>query len=246
MLILAIETSGQEGSVAVLQDALPAASKSLAKGRTAQDLAPAIDQLWRQLGIRPAEVDLIAVSTGPGSFTGLRIGITTAKTLAYALGCEILGIDSLDAIAARAAPNSLPVDCSAVELDVVVDAQRQELFVGRFRRTSAGVVPSASPWIRCGVTEVLPAALWLAQLAPQTAVTGTGLKRLLERMPARAIIAPAEVWQPTAESIGALAFAAWQSGRRSDLFTLGPTYLRPSYADEKIRGLNSNNEGSKP
>lgn len=93
---------------------------------------------------------------------------------------------------------------------------------------------------------MLPAARWLAQLAPQTAVTGTGLKRLLERMPAGAFIAPAEVWRPTAESTGALAFAAWRSGQRADLFTLVPTYLRPSYAEEKIQGPSSNVQGLEP
>ena len=65
--------------------------------RSAQSLAPAIEALLTQVGWLPRDVQLVAVSVGPGSFTGLRVGVTTAKVFAYAVGAEVLGIDTLEA-----------------------------------------------------------------------------------------------------------------------------------------------------
>src|SRR5207342_1377544 len=93
--------------------------------RTAQVLAPAIQQLLTAAEWSPKSVDLVAVTAGPGSFTGLRIGVTTAKAFAYAIGADVLGINTLEALALQAAPSASP-------LWTVLDAQRQELFAARF------------------------------------------------------------------------------------------------------------------
>lgn len=232
MLILAIETSGREGSVALLRDTVVADRLTIEGGRTAQDLAPSIGQLWQNLGVRPSDVRLIAVSTGPGSFTGLRVGITTAKTLAYALRCDVIGVDTLDAIAAQVPVGTAP---TKGHLEVVVDAQRQELFVGSYARAPVPIPDGGSPWERRGVTELVSAAAWLSQLAPGTLVSGPGLKRHSEHVPGIVELVTSDLWQPTADAIGRLAFAAWQSGRRDDLLKLAPTYIRPSYAEDKVQ-----------
>jgi tRNA threonylcarbamoyladenosine biosynthesis protein TsaB len=231
--ILAIETASPGGSVALLAGDQLAGRIALdpAVG-SARTLAPAIQRLLNDAGIRAEELKLIAVCTGPGSFTGLRIGITTAKTLAYALGCQVLGVDTLDAIAAQV-PRPDDGEHSG-ELHAVIDAQRRELFVGKF-----GLIPeaaaAASAWRRRGETEVLAAEQWLSQLAPGTIVTGPGLNRLADRLPPQVVVMPQEHWAPDAATVGRLAYTAWQAGRRDDLFKLAPTYIRPSYADEKAK-----------
>ena len=229
MLILAIETSGKEGSVAILEDGSLRARKSVPPTQTARLLAPAMAEVLREVGAAPGQLQLIAVSIGPGSFTGLRVGLTTAKTLAYGVGCDLIGVDTLDVIAAQA-----PADESgSSELHVVIDAQRRELFHARFAQEPPSEQRPERHWRRSGATEVVAADVWLGQLTPQTLVTGPVLKRLSDRIPAGVSVAPAAAWDPGAETVGKLAYAAWLQGRRDDLWKLTPAYIRSSYAEEK-------------
>ena len=85
MRLLALETSGMSGSVATLASGgKPQVVRLPATERSARGLAPAVREAVRLAGWKPTEVGVVAVTVGPGSFTGLRIGVTTAKTLAYA------------------------------------------------------------------------------------------------------------------------------------------------------------------
>ena len=226
-----METSSKEGSVALLENESVLGRHSIPTGQTARQLVPALAQLLSDRGIAAGQIHLIAVSTGPGSFTGLRVGVTTAKTLAYAIGCDLVGIDTLDAIAAQA-PAAGGVGVG--ELHIVMDAQRRELFLGRYGRAGGDLGSTAASWQRQGPTELIAAEAWLAQLGPQVLVAGPGLKRLADRIPSHVEAADAQLWEPRAETIGSLAIAAWKSGRRDDLWKLVPTYIRPSYAEEKI------------
>ena len=224
-----METSSKEGSVALLENESVLGRHSIPTGQTARQLVPALAQLLSDRGIAAGQIHLIAVSTGPGSFTGLRVGVTTAKTLAYAIGCDLVCIDTLDAIAAQVASAA-----GVAELHVVMDAQRRELFLGRYGRAEGDLGSTAASWQRQRATEVIAAETWLAQLGPQVLVAGPGLKRLADRIPSHVEAADAQLWEPRAETIGLLAIAAWKSGRRDDLWKLVPTYIRPSYAEEKI------------
>src|SRR5215207_3267182 len=128
--ILAIESSGRHASVAtLLGDAggTRMLGQSLLSGdeRTAQMLAPTIQKLLTEAEWSPKSVELVAVTVGPGSFTGLRIGVTTAKAFAYAIGADVLGINTLEALAVQSPPSESP-------LWTVLDAQRQELFAAKF------------------------------------------------------------------------------------------------------------------
>src|SRR5437016_2738225 len=107
MRALGIETSGTVGSVALVEDGRVLAEETFAKGlRHGQALVPAIGRALAAAGVGKRDVDLFAVGTGPGSYTGLRVGIATAKTLAFALGKPLFGVPSFDAIA-RAIPPAL-------------------------------------------------------------------------------------------------------------------------------------------
>jgi tRNA threonylcarbamoyladenosine biosynthesis protein TsaB len=223
VLILAIETSAQAGSVALLADESLVTQVVLpADRRSAQSLAPAIDELLRSAGVKPAELGFVATTIGPGSFTGLRVGVTTAKTLAYAVGCQCLGVDTLEVIALQVAGERSPDQ----ELQVVLDAQRKELFLARFR------LEGSEP-VRLGENTIVPAGDWLASLQPGTLVSGPGLTRLVDKIPAGVLVAPVELREPTAAAVGQLAHRDYERGRRDDLWKLIPQYLRPSAAEEK-------------
>lgn len=100
MITLGIDTANQTLAIGVIEDDTVLGQIQINKQKNhSVSLMPAIDQLFSALGLTPTAIDRIAVSDGPGSYTGLRIGVTTAKTLAYTLGKELVGISSLQAIA---------------------------------------------------------------------------------------------------------------------------------------------------
>lgn len=231
--ILALETTGLSGSVAALVDGKVIAQQELTAGRrSAQSLAPGIADLWRQVGWKPTDVQLIAVTVGPGSFTGLRVGVTTAKTLAYATGAAVLGIDTLAVIAAQS-----PTDVDNVW--ATFDAQRSELFVAQWQRTEAG---NPLAWQTAGPPKIVDAATWLANLATnkgdRETISGPGLRRWSDKIPAGINVVAEANWQPQATTVGHLAWQLHQSGARQDLWGLSPVYLRASAAEEKFAANN--------
>jgi len=233
VLILAFDTSGFAGSVALLDG--PALIREMAlaaERRSAQTLSPAIASLLQESGVEPAQIKLVATTIGPGSFTGLRVGVTTAKTFAYAVGAQVLGISTLEAIAHDVSPEML--NTAPPGIHAVLDAQRRELFVGGFRVSDAAIPAADLPsLIRTQPDKIISADDWLANLPPRTVVTGTGLAKLEARLPPDVVAAPYQSREPRAAVIGRLAWRDYQSGRRDDLWKLTPVYLRPSYAEEK-------------
>jgi tRNA threonylcarbamoyladenosine biosynthesis protein TsaB len=231
MKILALETSGLAGEVALLSGGELVAERMLdATKRTAQTLAPAIQQLLSNAGWTPQDVQLVAVTIGPGSFTGLRIGVTTAKTFAYAVGCQAIGIDTLETIAAQAPLGTASENHS---LWAVLDAQRGQLYAARFEPATVNKQPA---WQLVQPAAILDADEFLASLSPADLVTGGGLTRLLERLPPGPTIVDSSLWHPRAATVGKLAWRDYQNGRRDDFWTLSPRYLRPSAAEEKRPG----------
>src|SRR5438067_2106851 len=126
--LLILETSGRIGLVGLAEGSRLVASRRLDEARRhARDLAPAVAELLKDQKWKPGDVQAVIVSRGPGSYTGLRVGIMSAKTFAYATGCPLLAIDTFAAIAAQA-----PVEASRV--DVIADAQQEKGYVQRFVR----------------------------------------------------------------------------------------------------------------
>ena len=218
MRILALETSGYSGEVALLEgDRLVYASMLQEGQRTAQSLAPGIQTALAATGWQARDVQLAAVTIGPGSFTGLRVGVTTAKTFAYAVGCDVLGVSTLDTIAAQAPPAN-------GALWAVLDAQRSQLFAARYACVAERWQPTTPP-------QIIDSRLWIEQLGGDLAI-GSGLERLREQLPAGQVL-DESLWQPRAATVGQLAWQAYQGGRRDDLWKLSPLYLRASAAEEK-------------
>lgn len=235
MLILAFDTSTMAGNVALLDDHQTLAAKPLTEDkRSAQTLAPALSSLMRECSVTPSSIRLIATTIGPGSFTGLRVGVTTAKMLAYALNCPVMGLDTLEVLASQVPAEVVEKSVSG-KIHAILDAQRRELVVGRFLADKERATGDSSDLNvhRSAENEILPAETWLASLQPGDIVTGAGASRWLEKLPAGVLVVDSRHREPLAATIGRLALAAHQQGRRDDLWNLAPHYIRPSYADEK-------------
>jgi tRNA threonylcarbamoyladenosine biosynthesis protein TsaB len=225
MQIVAIDTSGRHGSLAVLSGEADQAVilREVVLGgeqRTAQSLAPALRDLLAEASWPPRTTGLVAVTVGPGSFTGLRIGVTTAKAFAYAVGAEIIGVNTLDVLASQVTRAPSP-------LWAIMDAQRQELFAARFESNGADVIPMSQQ------TRIVPKDQWLAGLQAGERVTGPALRGLVLRLPVGVVATPNELWQPTAAAVGKLAWRSYYAGHRDDVWKLLPKYYRPSAAEEK-------------
>ena len=207
------------GSVAVLDDDRLLGQALLdPQQRTAQSFAPAILRQLQEAGWRPQDIQLIAVTVGPGSFTGLRIGVTAAKTLAYAVGAEVIGVNTLHVIASQT-PDGIDQVWAALK------AQRQQLFVGHYRRHE-------TRWETVCDPRIVDNGPWLQSLSPGTAVLGAGLASLRDRLPRGVIVVAEDQWVPQAATVGRLGYLAYQSGKRDDLWKLSPQYYRQSAAEE--------------
>jgi tRNA threonylcarbamoyladenosine biosynthesis protein TsaB len=218
-LILAIEASQTVASVALLDSSGPPRELDLDPGqRSARALAPAVRTLLERSGRQPADVRLVAVSLGPGSFTSLRVGIVTAKTLAYALGVPVLGLGSLDVIAAQAPP--------ARKLAVAIDAGRGQVYAARFDTAHDG------PRARSPVA-LLDLHAWLAGLSTDELVSGPILRRPQLALPPGLSTTRPETWYPRAATLAELARLRHAAGQRDDLWRLAPLYVRPSAAEER-------------
>jgi tRNA threonylcarbamoyladenosine biosynthesis protein TsaB len=222
MRILAIETTDQTGSVAIAEDGNILLELELDRRlRSAQSLAPAMQSVLQQAGWQPKDVQLVGVTIGPGSFTGLRIGVATAKVFAYAVGANVLGVDTLEAIAAAAPPQ-------IAALWTVMDAQRGDVVVRSFIRDVA------DGWLKpAGQQELLPITDWIGRLAPGDRVAGPVLSKIADRLPEGVLTLDRRAWVPRAGQVARLAARDHAAGRRDDLWKLVPAYVRRSAAEEK-------------
>ncbi len=210
---LILETSHRIGKVALAQGETIVGERTLDEARRhARDLAPAIDDLLKGQGWRARELDGVIVSRGPGSYTGLRVGIMSAKTLAFATGCALLAIDTFAAIRQQAPAETMNVD-------VIADAQQDRVYVQRF-----GAHPES--------LTIMPLAVWLeSALAWRVAVTGPGLETYGSRLPAELQVLPPERWLPPPASLLKLGLERFGKGERDEQFTVEPHCFRESSAE---------------
>lgn len=133
MLILGIETATVQAGCAIGGHEGVLASAQSAKGkRHAENLTPAIEFICRQADIELSEIGLVAVDVGPGLFTGLRVGVATAKAIAFGLRVPMIAVSSLDLLA-------FPVRFSNRLIVTAIDARREELYYAFYRQVPGGV-----------------------------------------------------------------------------------------------------------
>lgn len=220
--LLAIDTSTNFAALAIAtsEGAIRVASPD-AEQRHGRQLVPTIASLLREAGLALTDLDGFAVGLGPGSYTGLRIGVTALKTLAYVSGKPIVGLDSLEVIAQNA-----PGD--ALRVSVIADAQRGDLYTADFARSEPqGILLRTTP------TRVEPRTIWESRLGNETCVLGPGLARLSGPLPESIRVSQPERNQPDPHQLAMVALSTWSSGRREDAWTLEPLYLRRSAAEDQ-------------
>ncbi len=211
------------------------------QGSYADALLPVIREMLADTGRDKGELTGVGVTTGPGSFTGVRIGVATAKGLAWALGCELVAVTTLEAMAAALLAEADPDTDLAVP---VLDARRGEVFAGVYRRRGSWVEMVLEP------AAATPDRWWqrLAAELPDPgapAYGGDGTTLLLGqgadlRPELRAVGTPALRDWSSAHPATAPALAAAMGAPDAGLprvhpFTLVPTYLRVSDAEVKRR-----------
>jgi len=220
--ILAIDTSTLYAALAVARaDGFVFVASPDPAQRHGRSLVPGIRDLLRASGLALFEIDALAVGLGPGSYTGLRVGLTAAKTLAYTTGKPLVGLDSLEVIAHNAPPDTRRVAA-------IADAQRGDLYAAEFERPSLG-----APLVRHTPTRIESRDAWLACLAPGTLVLGPDLDRLKPPLPDSVAVATEMFGRPSGRHLIALARAALERGQCDDPWFLEPFYLRRSSAEEK-------------
>jgi len=190
-------------------------------------LAPMLQQMFKQQQIQARDLDLICLCHGPGMFTGLRVGVVTAKALAYAGKIDLVAVNALNAIAAQTFA-TVPAAVEA-NLHVAVNAQRQQLFAAQFKHLG--------PWqVKKHVNDAIVDQRHFVQgLGPSDFATGSGLKPLLDTIAANepaTKIAPPNTWGLSAASVGLVGSAMYEAGHRDDFLKVEPLYFRPSAAEE--------------
>ncbi len=160
---------------------------------------------------------------GPGSYTGLRVGVMAAKTLAYLTGAPLIGLNSLEAVAWNA-PGSVRRVC------VVADAQRGDVYSADFIRKALD-----EPLECVRASEIEPLSTWARRFEPGMLVLGPGLESTSIRLqvPPELLSADAAMNYPDGKRLLELLDREWQAGRREDVWLVEPRYLRRSAAEEK-------------
>jgi tRNA threonylcarbamoyladenosine biosynthesis protein TsaB len=222
MIVLALETSGNRASVAVLEKNHLISSADVPARETAKLLVPTIKLALNDAGLSTRDIGLVAVASGPGSFTGLRIGVTTAKTLVYAISAKLVAVNTLEVVALQAASADGDIEC-------IMNAHRGQLFAARYRSQKRWPQPDRP-------TQVLAVRDWLNQLPSGSLVTGPAVEIVLDRLHesrAGVQIAAESLRHPRAEFVGKLAWHRHLRKVHDDPWTLEPQYYRASAAEEK-------------
>lgn len=226
--LLIVETSGRVGQVALAQGKRVVGVRRLDEARRhARDLAPATKDLLEEQGWRPRDIHGVIVSRGPGSYTGLRVGIMSAKAFAYATGCALVAVDTCAAIARQALAEALRVD-------VLADAQQDKVYVQRFGRSSPG--QELLPQLPLAIRQF---AVWLAGREKDVWVTGPFLHGREGRLPAGTPLVEAGRRDPTPQALLEIGLERYLRGEKDDLWVVEPLYLRPSAAEEQMQNPKS-------
>ena len=224
MIVLGIDTATRQTSVALGTERGPIAQMALSVARSHEQIvAPAIQQLLTWSDTSLSQLGGIAVGIGPGLFTGLRVGVETARTLAQVLAAPIVGIPSLDVLA-------FPLRDARRPIGAVIDARRGEVFVGFYRPVPGGVTRTSEPMVMSpdGLAAELEAR------AEEVVLVGDGAlryRRELSRLGGQVEFASPSLAYPQAASLVELSVPRLEREEFDRPFDVVPLYLRKSDAE---------------
>lgn len=223
-LFLAIETSGPQGGVGLALGARTLGLRRLAADRRhAAELLPAIRDLLAEHGRRPADVDVCAYSCGPGSFTGLRVAATVSQMMQSAVGCRVVAVPTLEAIAR----NALAHPDRPTRIAALLDARRGQVYAAVFERLGDDTLRRVA---EAGVYE--PAAL-LDEFEPPFWIVGEGVRAHAEACEASGgTVLGESFWPRSAEQVLAIARRLAAEGRVCRPEQIVPLYVRPPACEE--------------
>ncbi len=228
MVVLALDTATERLALALRRDDRTLAELHLDLGRKhAEKILVGLDGLLADVDVRPRDLDGIAVSLGPGSFTGLRIGLAFAKGMAMATGALLVGVPTLTVLARGAEPWIGPVVAC-------LDARRGEVYYAAYNLGDGGaeLLDDAS---RAG--SPVEAAARTGLLGPRVLVIGTGAEALRPFLGPEALLAPRDLAFPRASVLAALGAEELSRGAGAEPDHLEPIYVRRSDAELKRDSL---------
>ncbi len=233
MLVLGLECTGKRSSIALLRgDELVAISPLQSDfGPATQKLVTTVQSLCRENNVSWSDIELLAITQGPGSFTGLRVGITFAKTFAYATGCPLKAVSTFAATAQG-------LLLSSKRVEVIEDLRKGQVAWQRFEVQS-------NTWISSGplITEELD--VWKNRDHTDVMHAGLGILRLTRQLPdqiwpADWKLVPEENWSPDAATVARCGRMRFLEEGSDDAFQLQPLYIRRSAAEEKAQAKHDN------
>jgi tRNA threonylcarbamoyladenosine biosynthesis protein TsaB len=217
-IILSADTSSERFSLALLKGhGVISRFRAISLNRQSSDMLPEIDRLLKAKKISAKDIGLFCVGLGPGSFTGLRIGVTVMRTMALALSKPIVGVTSIDAIACNA-------PCCKEPVCVIIDARQNKVYA-RIYKYRNGVLSPSSGIMLLEVKDLLD------KLKAPVFFLGDGIKVykdiILRQGLGKNSFAPEDIWYPNAETIGCLGIEKLRKKGKDNVFTLNPLYVYP-------------------
>jgi tRNA threonylcarbamoyladenosine biosynthesis protein TsaB len=226
MIILGIETATMTGGLALMDEGKLIAEYTLNMKTThSSRLMPALDWILKDALLDKNQIDGIAISTGPGSFTGLRIGLATAKGLALGLDIPLIGIGTLDALANN-------VSYPAYQVCAILDARKKEVY-SAFYKCENDVLVKKSHY------QVISPAELVDQIHEKTIMLGDAIdvygEYFKEKLGDLVVFAPDAQRLPRAAVVAEMGLAKLKLGEILDLASSEPYYIRSSDAEGKIK-----------
>ncbi|OOE90781.1 tRNA (adenosine(37)-N6)-threonylcarbamoyltransferase complex dimerization subunit type 1 TsaB [Salinivibrio sharmensis] len=225
--ILAVDTATENCSVALCCDNKIIARSEVAPREHTNKILPMVDEVLAEAGVGLAQLDALAFGRGPGSFTGVRIGIGIAQGLAFGADVPMIGVSTLEAMAAQSYRLH-----ESTQVLAAIDARMGELYVGQYRRTDAGV------WQCVGEERVVaPEAFTPECTEGAWTLAGTGWPAypdLAARLSLQTV--SSEVLYPQAQDMLDIAKHAYRAGETVAAELASPTYLRDKVTWKKLPG----------
>lgn len=222
MKVLGIETSGLIGNIAVCDGNTVVGKKTYGKNFShGKEIVSSLESIFNEIKWEPNDIDLIAVSIGPGSYTGLRIGVTCAKTLAYGLQKPVIDVPTLDVLVENVKDNNAKIICP------VIDAKRKSVYACMYDRNKNKRITDFLIISPDSLIDMLPdsALIFGDGIAPYKQIFAQ--KNLT-------IVEDEKLGIADAANVARLGMEKYEQGMRCEINALAPLYLRKSEAEERL------------